>query len=45
MYPGGAEIPSRLDFLKEEVIRLTSEVCHGAVEPVRAYRRPGATPG
>lgn len=45
MYAHGGEVPSKLDFLKEEVIRLTSEVCHGSVEPIRAFRRPGRNVG
>jgi hypothetical protein len=37
--------PSRLEFLKEEVIRLTSEVGEASVEPVGAYYRPGRNVG
>ncbi len=45
MFARGVEIPTRLEFLKEEAVRLTSEVSHGAVEPVRAFRRPGRNVG
>ena len=41
----GNEVPSKLDFLKEEVIRLLHEACHNSVEPVRAYHRPGRNAG
>jgi hypothetical protein len=33
--------PSKLEFLKEEVIRLTAEAGDDSVEPVGAYYRPG----
>ena len=45
MFARGAEVPTKLEFLKEEAVRLTSEVTHGAVEPVRAFRRPGRNVG
>jgi len=37
--------PSKLEFLKEEVIRLTAEAGDDAVEPVGAYYRPGRNVG
>ncbi len=37
--------PTKLEFLKEEVIRLTSEVADESVEPVGAYYRPGRNVG
>ena len=45
-FPSGSTgTPSKLEFLKEEVIRLTSEVGDEAVEPVGAYYRPGRNVG
>jgi len=41
----GVEVPTKLEFLKEEAVRLLTEMCHGPVEPVRAYRRPGRNVG
>jgi hypothetical protein len=42
---GAGGPPSKLEFLKEEVIRLTGEVGDDAVEPVGAYYRPGRNVG
>ena len=41
----GGELPSKSDFLKEEVIRLMHEVCHGSTEAIRAFHRPGRNAG
>ncbi|MGD9724453.1 MAG: hypothetical protein AB7O59_24380 [Pirellulales bacterium] len=41
----GGDPPTKLDFLKEEVIRLLHESCHNSVEQVRAYHRPGRNVG
>jgi len=41
----GGAAPSKLEFLKEELIRLTSEVGDNPVEPVGAYYRPGRNVG
>ncbi len=37
--------PSKLEFLKEEVVRLTSEAADESVEPIGAYYRPGRNVG
>jgi hypothetical protein len=42
---GAGGPPSKLEFLKEEVIRLTGEAGDEAVEPVGAYFRPGRNVG
>jgi hypothetical protein len=41
----GGELPNKIDFLKEEVIRLMHEVCHSSTEAVRAFHRPGRNAG
>jgi hypothetical protein len=41
----GGELPSKSDYLKEEVIRLMHEVCHGSTEAIRAFHRPGRNAG
>ncbi|HVU88190.1 MAG TPA: hypothetical protein VHD36_12800 [Pirellulales bacterium] len=42
---GIAGPPSKLEFLKEEVVRLTSEAADESVEPIGAYYRPGRNVG
>jgi hypothetical protein len=42
---GGNGPPSKLEFLKEEVIRLTAEIGDHVVEQVGAYYRPGRNVG
>lgn len=42
---GGGEVHNKVDFLKEQVIRLLYEVRQSSVEQVRAYHRPGRNVG
>lgn len=42
---GTSHHPSKLDFLKEEVIRLTHEAGDDTVEPIGAYYHPGRNVG
>jgi hypothetical protein len=44
-FVGGGEVPTKLDFLKEQASRLLHEVCHGNVEQIRAFHRPGRNVG
>jgi hypothetical protein len=42
---GGAEATTKLEFLKDEAIRQTSEIGHSSTEPARSFRHPGRNAG